>query len=170
MAVRRDEDASFALFYLIPQPRPDVIDAPVKATRLGRLVTFTPQVQAHGATARTLQALRDGLWTSTGEYGDNVASMAWGARKFHTGDGGPDRLRRLQEPPLERRLGLDVVFWEQARRNDSCIAQDQGQEEVVAVHDDVAPTRQVRGVQPMCKSNSAWRAQRSQLLHALVAA
>ena len=87
MAVGRDEEASFALFYLIPQPRPDVVDAPVKPARLGRLVALAPQVQAHGATARALQALRDG---------------------------GPDRLRRLQEPPLERRLGFDVVLWEQA--------------------------------------------------------
>ena len=75
MAVRRDEEASFALLYLIAQPRPDVVDAPVKPACLGRLVALAPQVQAHGATARALQALRDG---------------------------GPDRLRRLQEPPLER--------------------------------------------------------------------
>ena len=49
MTVRRDEEASFAFFYLIPQPRPDVVDAPMKSAGLGRLVTFAPQMKSHGA-------------------------------------------------------------------------------------------------------------------------
>ena len=37
MAVRRDEEAPFALLYLIAQPRPDFVDAPMKSAGLGRL-------------------------------------------------------------------------------------------------------------------------------------
>ena len=75
MAVRRDEEASFAPFYFVPQLGPNSIDPPVKSARLSGLVALAPQVQAHGATARALQALRDGL------SGNQLLSQVRGQRR-----------------------------------------------------------------------------------------